>query len=843
MKISCKIPALILGALLFCLSGFAQKPERWNSATIYHHIKKLSVLGSALYLGAHPDDENTRLISYLGNERYMNTAYLSLTRGDGGQNLTGTEIAELLGVIRTQELLAARRTDGGTQMFTRANDFGFSKNPDETLRIWNRNEVLSDVVWAIRKWQPDVIINRFDANSAGRTHGHHTASAMLSLEAYEQAANKNAFPEQLQFVEPWQPHRIFFNTSWWFYGSRENFEKADKSNMVSLDAGVYYPILGKSNNEIAAESRSMHKSQGFGSMSERGSQLEYLQLLRGDSPKNNDPFDGINTTWSRVKGGAPTGDALKRLEADFRLENPAASVPALMQAYAMMGGLPDGYWKRVKMAEIRDVIAACMGLFAEASATVHSATPGEAVSLNLEIINRSDIPCLLDAVRFVPTGQDTTMNVELPNNQKASWMTAVSLPQDMPLTNAYWLNKKWETGMYTVEDQTLRGLPETPRTFKVMFSLRINGQPFMLDKEVVYKYGDNVKGEVYQPFEVTPPVFVSLPETAYLFTNNAPLPVKVVVKSGAPNVRGTLTLCHPEGWRIDPEQQDFSLNLKGEEKAITFNLYPPDTAALGLISPLAKIGGAAYSKSVTTIGYDHIPTQTILLDAEAKAARIDLKKAGSRVAYIMGAGDKIPESLRQTGYTVDVLDPDGHRDDINVQNLLGYDAVVIGVRAYNTVERLQFDQPKLMEYVKEGGTLIVQYNTNGDLVLPMEEMAPYKLHLSRDRVTVEDAEVRFLAPDHELLNYPNKITEKDFEGWMQERGLYFADEWGDEFTPVLSCNDPGEPPCNGGLLVANYGKGHYIYTGYSWFRELPAGVPGAFRIFANMISIGKKDKP
>ncbi|MFQ5447768.1 MAG: PIG-L family deacetylase, partial [Saprospiraceae bacterium] len=264
MKFGCKIPTLILAGLLFCLSGFAQKPERWNSATIYHHIQKLNVLGSALYVGAHPDDENTRLISYLVNGRHMNAAYLSLTRGDGGQNLIGPEIAELLGVIRTQELLAARRTDDGTQMFTRANDFGFSKHPDETLRIWNRNEVLSDVVWAIRKWHPDVIINRFDADSAGRTHGHHTSSAMLSLEAYEQAANKNAFPEQLQYTGNWQPRRIFFNTSWWFYGSRENFEKADKSNMVTVDAGVYYPILGKSNNEIASESRSMHKSQGFG---------------------------------------------------------------------------------------------------------------------------------------------------------------------------------------------------------------------------------------------------------------------------------------------------------------------------------------------------------------------------------------------------------------------------------------------------------------------------------------------------------------------------------------------------------------------------------------------------
>ncbi|MFQ5447483.1 MAG: LmbE family protein, partial [Saprospiraceae bacterium] len=579
------------------------------------------------------------------------------------------------------------------------------------------------------------------------------------------------------------------------------------------------------------------------SMSNRGSQLEYLELLRGDAPKTNDPFDGINTTWSRVKGGAPIGDLLNRVEADFRHENPAASVPALMQAYAMIGNLPDSYWKRVKKEEIKNVIAACMGLFAEAYANEHSATPDEAVRLNLEIINRSDVPCVLEGVRYVPTGQDTTLNLSLPNNEDVKWTQIVTLPGDMPLTNAYWLNKKWKLGMYTVEDQTLRGLPETPRQFKVMFSLRINGQPFMLEREVVHKYRDSVKGEVYQPFEVTPPVFVNLQETAYIFTRSAPQPVKVVVKSGAAGVSGSLTLCQPEGWRIEPDSQDFSLSLKGKEQVIEFQLFPPDTAAVGVVSPLAKIGDESYSKSITTIQYDHIPTQTVLLDAEAKVAKIDLKKAGDRVAYIMGAGDKIPESLRQIGYTVDVLGPDSHRGDISVQRLQEYDAVVLGVRAYNTVKRLQFDQPKLMEYVKNGGTLIVQYNTNRSLVLPMEEIAPYKLHISRDRVTVEEAEVSFLAPGNELLNYPNKITEKDFDGWVQERGLYFPDEWGDEFTPVLSCHDPNEPPRDGGLLVAEHGKGHYIYTGYSWFRELPAGVPGAFRIFANMISIGKHDKP
>jgi LmbE family N-acetylglucosaminyl deacetylase len=842
MKITCKTLVLFLLTMFFSQPGFSQKPEKWNSSDIYQGIKKLNVLGSALYIAAHPDDENTRLISLLVNEMDIHTAYLSLTRGDGGQNLIGTEIEELLGLIRTQELLAARRIDGGNQMFTRANDFGYSKHPDETLRIWNKDEVLADVVWAIRKWQPDVVINRFDHNSAGRTHGHHTASGMLGLEAFSLAGNENAYPDQLKYVEPWQPNRIFFNTSWWFYGSRENFEKADKSNLVSVDAGVFYPLEGKSNNEMAAESRSMHKSQGFGSTSSRGEQLEYLDLLKGDRPANNtDIFAGINTTWTRVKGGVPIGELLKKVQADYRHDNPAASVPALMKAYGMINALPDSYWKRVKSAEIQKVIAACLGLYIEAIANDYSATPGQQIDLTVEIINRSPINCQLQSVRYLPMGLDSTISAALPNNQGFSWKKNLVLPADMSMTNAYWLNENWELGMYDVKDQTLRGLPETPRSFKVAFNLLVDGKPFSIEREVAHKFEHDVKGEVWRPFEVTPPIFANLTEEVFFFTSAAPLPVNVVLKAGAPNISGKVELSLPAagGWRAEPKEIAFDLKLKGEEKTVTFQLFPPEHNAEGHISPLVHVGGKTYHKALTLIEYEHIPTQTVLLNAEAKVAKTDLKKAGDRVAYVMGAGDKVPESLRQIGYQVDVLED----RDITVENLRRYDAVVLGVRVYNTNERMKFHQPKLMEYVQKGGNLIVQYNTSFSLTIPAEEIAPYKLKLSRDRVTEEDAAISFLAPDHEVLNFPNKITQADFEGWMQERGLYFPNEWAEEFTPILSCNDTGEPARNGSLLVAKYGEGHYIYTGLSFFRELPSGVPGAYRLFANMISVGKRDKP
>ena len=825
-------------SFLFAVNANAQRPAKWTSAEIHHNIKKLNVLGSALYVAAHPDDENTRLISYLANELKVNTAYLSLTRGDGGQNLIGTEIKELLGVIRTQELLAARRIDGGNQMFSRANDFGYSKHPDETLNMWNKDEVLADVVWGIRKWQPDIIINRFDIKRAGKTHGHHTSSAVLSDKAWDMVGDANAFPEQLEYVQPWQPRRLYYNTSWWRYGGRDKFAKVDKSQMAIVDIGVYYPLKGKSNTEIAAESRSQHRCQGMGNTGTRGSQNEYLEMVHGDLPSNRgDLFDGIDITWKRVKGGAPIGKILAKVEANFKPENPAASVPNLLKALKMIQALPDGYWKRVKLAEIKEIITQCMGLYVEAVADDYSATAGEAVDLTLEIINRSEVPAYLSRVEYLPTNEDSTLNLALTNNQGFKVFKTITIPANAPTTNPYWLNKMGEKGMYTVESQQMRGLPETPRALQVHFDLRINDVNFRVTKDVVYKKNDRVDGEVYRPFEIVLPIYGNFQEDVNVFTEQGSKTIKVVLTAGRDNVSGQATLDRPNGWEIKPEFIDFNIALKGGTQTVEFELFPPENASEGLISPIADVNGEKYTRKLVLIEYDHIPTQTVALPSEAKVVKIDLKKAGDKVAYIMGAGDKIPESLEQVGYQVDILAD----ADITKGNLKQYDAVIVGIRAYNTNERMKFHQPILFDYVKNGGTLINQYQTTWGLKIPKEEMTPYPMTISRQRVSVEEAEVRFLQPNHEVLNHPNKITDKDFENWVQERGLYFASEWDDAFVPILSANDPGEPPRDGGMLVAKYGNGFYIYSGYSWFRELPAGVPGAYRLFTNMISIGKNE--
>ena len=817
----------------------AQKPVRPGAADLHQAIKKLNVLGSVLYVAAHPDDENQRLISYCANEKLYDVTYLSLTRGDGGQNLIGPEIRELLGVLRTEELLMARSIDGGKQRFSRANDFGFSKNPEETLRIWDKDAVLSDVVWAFRETQPDVVINRFSHTVTKNNHGHHSSSAMLSVEAFDLAGKPDAYPEQLKFTRPWQPARIFFNTSWWFYGSREAFDKADKTNLYPLDLGVYLPLKGKSNTEIAAEARSMHRCQGFGSMGTRGESVDWFDFIKGDRPTGQDPFSGINTTWTRVAGGEKIGQLLSKIDREYRSDNPSASVPDLLAAMQMIKALPDGHWKQVKLADIKEVIRGCLGLYLEATAAEPTATPGENIKIHLEAINRAPASAgnvTLGSVSIQPGMYDTVYAFTLLSNKDFTADRTVKIPANAPFTSPYWLLNPPSTGMYNVDKQQLRGLPETPRFATVHWSVTVNGVPLEYDTDVAYKTEESAVGEVWRPFEVLPPVFVEFTETSYLATGKT-VPVTVRVKAGRDSVRCKLQLSCPDNWVNEQNARklpEIALARKGEEIEYTFDLTPPAGSAGTTLTASAEVDGKAYSYRLVTVKYDHIPQQNVLLPATASAARLDLKVSAQNVGYIMGAGDEVPAALRQMGCTVTLLKDNNLEADL----LKKFDAIVIGVRAYNTKENLRFYQQKLLEYVQNGGTLVVQYNTSNELVL--DQIAPYPMKLSRTRVTDENAEIRFRLPDHAVLNTPNKLTARDFDGWVQERGLYFPGEWDAAFEAPLSGNDPGEPPADGSLLVARYGKGYYVYTGLSFFRELPAGVPGAYRLFANLISLGKQ---
>jgi LmbE family N-acetylglucosaminyl deacetylase len=813
----------------------AQQPKKPTASEIHESIKKLNFLGSVLYVAAHPDDENTRLISYMSNEIKARTAYLSLTRGDGGQNLIGPEIRELLGVIRTQELLAARRTDGGEQRFTRANDFGYSKHPDETFDIWNKENVLSDVVLAIRQFQPDVIINRFNHRTPGTTHGHHTGSAMLSVEAFDLVGDKNAYPGQLSQVDTWQPQRLFFNTSWWFYGSRENFEKADKTNLLELDTGVYFPSSGVSNPEIAALSRSQHKSQGFGSTGSRGSQLEYIELIKGDLPLDkSNVFDGIDTSWNRVEGGKLIGDILTVVQNDYDFQNPSASIPELIRAYSLIQNLNNNHWKTIKTEEIKHIIAACAGLYLEATANTNHATAGSNIEVTIEAINRSKSNIILKSI-VNPNGMSINKDISLANNTDFDFKETLAINANQDVSTPYWLTKKGTLGMYKVDDAELIGLPETPRTLNMIFNLNIETIDIPFTRPIVFKSNDPVKGEVYKPFEIVPEVSARISEKVIIMDNDTPRTIEVIVTAGLDNIEGYVELKHPEQWRVSPKTEQINITNKGQEQRIIFTITPPKQQNEGYIMPVVHVGNQRYTKELIEIDYDHIPFQTVLLPSESKIVRLDIKKKGQHIAYIEGAGDVVPESLRQIGYTVVILKP----EDISAEHLKRFDAVVVGIRAYNTVEELKFKQQLLFDYVNQGGNMIVQYNTNRRL--KVDQLAPFDLKLSRDRVTDEFAEVRLLAADHEVLNRPNKITTADFDGWTQERGLYFPNAWSNEFTAILSMNDKDESPKSGSLLVAKYGKGYYVYTGLSFFREFPAGVSGAYRLFANMLSLGKNE--
>ncbi|OGX84655.1 PIG-L family deacetylase [Hymenobacter glacialis] len=855
------VAALLLltvnGSLLTDLK--AQTPKTYSSSEILLGLKKLNVLGSVLYIAAHPDDENTRLIAYLANERLLETGYLSCTRGDGGQNLVGPELREGLGVIRTQELLAARRTDGGRQFFTRANDFGFSKTPEETFRIWDKEQVLADMVWVIRQRRPDVLITRFPTDGRGG-HGHHTASAILAAEAFDAAGDPKRFPEQLQYVQAWQPKRLFWNSGSFFVKPGDKMD-----GFLKLDAGGYNPLLGQSYGEIAARSRSNHRSQGFGSAAQRGEALEYFQQLKGDKATK-DLFEGVDQTWNRVPGGAAVGKLIEEVIRKYDASNPSASVAGLLKVreYLSKNAFPsaDGMvWKSQKASELDEMIKQCLGLRLDATALQSSVVGDQRVKVALEAINRSNYLIELRKINFDGrAGNDSILNRQLVSGKPVILNLQSCCEPNTPnastynksITAPYWLTELGTIGMYSVPSQLQRGQAENQPATTLVCTIKLNSldkntagkgskgelsaaTEFQFLVPVLYKHTDPVLGELYQPLAVVPPVAVNLPAArAYVFADAQPKTVPVTLKAGRAGVAGTLALTLPPGWTSTPARQSFALATKDAEQTVEFRVQPGPGAAPGKaeLRAVATVDGQAYSRGIQQIIYPHIPTQTLFPEAVAPLVKLELKRRGQNVAYLMGAGDEVPDALRQIGYNVTLLEP----QDLTAPNLKQYDALVVGVRAYNTIDRLKTQQPEILKYIEQGGNVVVQYVVARGTVMP--EIGPYALKLSSDRVTVEDAPVTLSK--HPLLAAPNKITAQDFTGWVQEQGLYYPSSWDPKYQTVISSSDPGEKAKESAILVADYGKGHYIYTGLSLFRELPAGVPGAFRLITNMISYGKE---
>ncbi len=787
-------------------------------------------------IAAHPDDENTAVLAYFARGRSMRTGYLSLTRGDGGQNLIGPQQGDLLGVIRTQELLAARRIDGAEQFFTRAIDFGFSKTADEAMEKWGRDKILSDVVWVIRKFRPDIIILRFSGTPRDG-HGHHQASAILGKEAFSAAADKNRFPEQLRYVQPWQAKRLFWNV-FSFTPEQEKEAKAIP-HKVEVDAGEYNPVLGKSYAEIAGISRSQHRSQGFGAAERRGTAKNFLATVAGD-PAEHDPFDGVNTTWNRVSGGDAVGAILAEALKTFEPEHPEKTIPVLLKARALMTAIDDPWAKR-KLEELDETLALCSGLWIDATAERYAVVRGSTIKITLEAINRSKFPVKWNGSSLVSRDGGKTEKVEgapMTDNEPVHKDTTWTVPADAPYSQPYWLRYPPTGNTYEIRDQELIGLADTPPNLVASFSFDFGGSDVTLKRPVRYRYVDPTEGELTRAVVIVPEVAVNLAETVDIFPNESAKKVEVQVKANTADMTGELRLEVPADWHAEPASRSFRLAQAGDEQTVAFSVTPPRLGARGQLRAVAHVAGKEITSGETVIAFSHIPTQMLFPGSEAKLERVDVKLTAHKVGYVMGAGDEMPDALRQLGCDVTLLSA----RDLAEGDLAGFDAIVTGVRSYNVRPDLRANQQRLLDYVHNGGTMIVQYNVaeggpfGGRRTGELEHVGPYPLKIDRPRVSVEEAPVMFVHPDNPLLVWPNHITEQDFADWIQERGLYFASEWDPHYQAMLETHDPGEKPLEGGMLYTRYGKGVYIFSAFSWFRELPAGVPGAYRIFANMLS-------
>jgi LmbE family N-acetylglucosaminyl deacetylase len=805
-------------------AAHSQTPSTFTSSEILLQLKKMKVLGSVLYVAAHPDDENTRLLAYLANEKMYRTGYLSLTRGDGGQNLIGDEQGVDLGLIRTQELLAARRVDGAEQFFTTAYDFGFSKSPEEALRFWNHDKVLADVVWVVRQFRPDVIIARFPEDSRAG-HGHHSASGILAREAFDAAADPSRFPEQLtKGVTVWQAKRMLWNTFNFGGGTDTRNESQFK-----VEVGMYNALLGRSYGEIAAISRSQHKSQGFGVPAQRGGMMEYFETLRGDKPQS-DLLDGVITNWQREQQ-SNINDTLEQIIQHYQVQYPEASLPSLIRLHNHMNTIPNGYWKTQKLKELKQVIASASGLFLEAIATDEYLVQGDSVKITILANNRQGIDAGNLKVRFFSAGETIAA---LPKNQTISKTKSLLLAKDEPLTQPYWLMNRMEKGSFNVTNQQWIGMAEN-EPLSAQFELDISGERISFVKPIRYKHTDPVKGEIYQPVYVVPPFTIKIePEVLLPFSSGikiAAYPNKdlanVNIDAVVNGIKKPILLTRlSKGIVAKSEVPVKAIQAEKNEK-------DDDAASNNGADIQFYTGQQEWLQEQKNITYDHIPHQTYFKKPQLNRVSFSLKVTGKHIGYILGAGDKVPQALEQMGYVVTLL----KEADITPDNLEQFDAVVTGIRAYNTNDWMGNVYATLMDFVSKGGVLVTQYNTNNFISSIRGKIGPFPFGVSRNRITDETADVTFLQPQHPVLNFPNKITPTDFEGWIQERSIYHAEKADSSYQRILSMKDPGETAAqDGSLVVANYGKGRFVYTGLVFFRQLPAGVPGAYRLLANLVA-------
>ena len=808
---------LTLFVFFITTTAFSNPP----SSRVFVDLQKFSSLKKVLYIAAHPDDENTRALAWLSLGEKAETAYLSLTRGDGGQNLIGEELSEDLGVLRTQELLAARSYDGAQQYFSKAVDFGYSKSADETFNKWGKDLILSDVVLMIRKFQPDVIITRFPPDERAG-HGHHTASAILAIEAFDKAADPNYLPEQVKEFGTWQTTSLYWNASNWWNKEIAELAKNNPDYLVK-DIGGYNEQLGMSYNEIGTLARSQHKCQGFGNLLERGSRIEYFMYIKGTKLKN-DFFEKNTKSWKTIVNST-FDKKLKKLLDDFDFATPSSNISTLIELKTELEKTEKSTFRTNKLAQLNQIILDCMGLHAEINSTDYAFVAQEKSKLILEVINRSSVEASLKSIDGI------AINKPLVSNQ--TLIDTLDFQNSAPISTPYWLNNPFTT-VFTVEDKNDFLKAENDPTYNYPITIEVDGSIINATLPLEFKWKDPSYGERRRAAISTPDFSATFNDKSIILQPGQTKTIEVKVHSFKADLQDEIVIDAPSSWLLSQTKFPVTIKNKQEEQIISFKLTATNKSERGAL--VLKNMKGEILKSFTEIKYDHIPTQVIFKSSQLECIKIDAKIKQGKIAYIKGVEDVVPQAIQQLGFEIDVFTV----SDLSLIDLNKYQTVVFGIRIYNVHNELHNFENKLFAYVEDGGNLIMQYNTVSRSNPSAKFGGPLPFELSRNRVTEEDAKVTFLAPEHPIMNYPNKITQKDFDNWVQERGLYFANNWDEAYQPLFSWHDVNEEAQLGALIVAKHGKGQFIYTGISFFRELPNGVEGAYRLFANLLSYDGK---
>ncbi|MBK7598390.1 MAG: PIG-L family deacetylase [Acidobacteria bacterium] len=873
------LSVLLLFALLVQVSSYTvtadtrPAPEDRGSSGLALALRRLQTIASVLHTAAHPDDESTELLAYLARGQGARVAYMALNRGEGGQNGIGPELWEGLGVIRTEELLSARKLDGAEQYFSRAFDFGFTRSPEETLQKWNREEVLGDMVRVIRMMRPLVVVSGF-TGTARDGHGQHQVAGTLTPEAIKAAADPNRFPEQIgkEGLQPWQVQKVYGR----LFGPCQG-------KCAEFDVGVFDPVLGRSYAELAADGRSRHRSQDFGMIQARGSQVRSFPLWQSlvqVPEKETSLFGGLDVSLTGIakfagKDGQRMLPALGRIRdlaakamSEFRMQQPELIAPHLAEGLrevralrASLGSLDPATKANVdnmlgrKEREFGDALIKAHGVIVDALSNTEIVTPGEPFEITANIYlgrvsQKADVAA--DVKVITPQGwkiESSKEEAEQPTgimamvrgreNPDISPRLRATPPENEPPTQPYWLAKQRTKDQFDWDDTMPRNLPFGPAVAHALVELTLSGQRVTINQPVEYRFADKTFGEIRRELKVAPAITLTLTPSMLIIpsgSQNRTREISIDITHNArKNTNGTLKLVAPQGWKVEADSRPLAFTRQSEKTARTYRVTPP-AGANGTFDLKAAVEseGREYTSGYSVISYPHIENHFIYHPAATKVEVFDVKVAGNlKVGYIMGSGDDGPSALSQLGINVKQISP----SELASGDLSVYDTIILGIRVYEVNEDVMSNNKRLLEYVSNGGTLIVQYNKDE---FARGRFAPYPVQMQRGlRVTDENAPITVLDPGHPLFNFPNRIVDADWKGWVQERGLYFLSEWDSRYTPLLAAPDDTGTVLKGGQLIAQYGKGNYIFTGYAWFRQFPAGVPGAYRLFANMVSLPK----